>query len=153
MKTGGVFNPLLGCIEHLGLKLFASHKWSCLQRDILDLSWTLWCTSGDTAPAPCETPLMEKNASKPPSAEQPPPPNPQPQAPPAESEKVAFKLGGSEEADLDNNDMETKDLDIGNGEIRLDWNKSPYLCFIWQWNFRYISACGCIRGDIPHQLH
>uniref|UniRef100_A0A671US84 Phosphate transporter n=1 Tax=Sparus aurata TaxID=8175 RepID=A0A671US84_SPAAU len=58
---------------------------------------------------------LNKNASKPPSAEQPPPPNPQPQAPPAESEKVAFKLGGSEEADLDNNDMETKDLDIGNG--------------------------------------
>ncbi|XP_073321398.1 sodium-dependent phosphate transporter 1-A [Pagrus major] len=69
----------------------------------------------DTAPAPCETPLMENNSSKPPSAEQPPPHDPRPQAPPAESEKVAFKLGGSEEADLDNNDMETKDLDIGNG--------------------------------------
>ncbi|KAM8761041.1 sodium-dependent phosphate transporter 1-A [Acanthopagrus schlegelii] len=69
----------------------------------------------DTAPAPCETPLMEKNTSKPPPAEQLPPPNPQPQPRPAESEKVAFKLGGSEEADLDNNDMETKDLDTGNG--------------------------------------
>ncbi|XP_042370396.1 sodium-dependent phosphate transporter 1-A-like [Plectropomus leopardus] len=39
----------------------------------------------------------------------------QPQTPPADSQRTAFKLGGSEEADLDNNDMETKDLDIGNG--------------------------------------
>lgn len=72
---------------------------------------------------------MEKNTSKPPPAEQLPPPNPQPQPRPAESEKVAFKLGGSEEADLDNNDMETKDLDTGNGEKRLAWNKSHNLCF------------------------
>lgn len=59
---------------------------------------------------------MEKNSSKAPPPEQPSIPcDPQPQAPPANSQKVAFKLGGSEEADLDNNDMETKDLDISNG--------------------------------------
>lgn len=67
----------------------------------------LHCTSGATAAAPCETPLMEKTSSKPALAEQPViPHDPQPQDPPADSQKVAFKLGGSEEADLDNNDME-----------------------------------------------
>ncbi|KAI3372370.1 hypothetical protein L3Q82_022866, partial [Scortum barcoo] len=69
----------------------------------------------ETAAAPCETPLMERN-SNPAPAEQPSVPHvPQPQTPPADSQKVAFKLGGSEEADLDNNEMETKDLDISNG--------------------------------------
>ena len=72
--------------------------------------------SGETAAAPCETPLMGENSSKPEVEEQPSvPPDPQPQTPPADSPKVAFKLGGSEEADL-NNDMETKDLDLSNGE-------------------------------------
>uniref|UniRef100_A0A665WZE5 Phosphate transporter n=1 Tax=Echeneis naucrates TaxID=173247 RepID=A0A665WZE5_ECHNA len=66
-------------------------------------------------PAPCETPLMEKSSSKTAQTEHPPAPRyPRPQTPPADSQKVAFKLGGSEEADLDNNDMETKDLDISN---------------------------------------
>uniref|UniRef100_A0A672YV68 Phosphate transporter n=1 Tax=Sphaeramia orbicularis TaxID=375764 RepID=A0A672YV68_9TELE len=60
-----------------------------------------------------ETPLMDNN-SKPAVAEQPPVPQPRPQTPPADTQKVAFKLGGSEEADLDNNDMETKDLDVSN---------------------------------------
>lgn len=60
---------------------------------------------------------MEKVSSKPAPAEQPPTPrDPQPQTPPEDSQKVAFKLGGSEEADLDNNDIETKDIDIVNGE-------------------------------------
>ncbi|XP_029295118.1 sodium-dependent phosphate transporter 1-A [Cottoperca gobio] len=70
----------------------------------------------ETAASPCETPLMEKTSSKPASSQQPSTPrDPQPQTLPVDSQKVAFKLGGSEEADLDNNDMETKDLDISNG--------------------------------------
>ncbi|CAJ1068016.1 sodium-dependent phosphate transporter 1-A-like [Xyrichtys novacula] len=70
----------------------------------------------DSAPAPCETPLMDKTTSKPAPAEQPPvPQEPRSRSPPVDSQKVAFKLGGSEETDLDNNDMETKDLDMGNG--------------------------------------
>lgn len=69
----------------------------------------------ETTDAPCETPLMEKNSSKPAPAEQPSiRHDPQPQTPPADTQMVAFKLGGSEEADLDNNDMENKDLDISN---------------------------------------
>uniref|UniRef100_A0A7N6FDP5 Phosphate transporter n=1 Tax=Anabas testudineus TaxID=64144 RepID=A0A7N6FDP5_ANATE len=49
-------------------------------------------------------------------AEQPPKPlEPRPKSPPAGSQKVAFKLGGSEETDLDNNEMETKDIDISSG--------------------------------------
>ncbi|XP_023151125.1 sodium-dependent phosphate transporter 1-A [Amphiprion ocellaris] len=67
----------------------------------------------EIAAAPCETPLMEKNSSKPAPAEQ--PSSPEPHMPPADSQKVAFKLGGSEETDLDNSDIETKDLDIANG--------------------------------------
>ncbi|XP_037633094.1 sodium-dependent phosphate transporter 1-A [Sebastes umbrosus] len=77
----------------------------------------------ETADAPCETPLMEKNPSKPAPAEQPSTPR-EPQTPPVDSQKVAFKLGGSEEADLDNNDMETKDLDISNG---LNGNFGPMM--------------------------
>ncbi|XP_026177289.1 sodium-dependent phosphate transporter 1-A [Mastacembelus armatus] len=70
----------------------------------------------ETAASPCETPLMEKNSRKPPEAEQPSKPcDPEPQTPPAVSQKVAFKLGGSEEADLDNHDMETKDSDSSSG--------------------------------------
>ncbi|XP_047449016.1 sodium-dependent phosphate transporter 1-A [Mugil cephalus] len=69
----------------------------------------------EIAATACETPLMETNSNKPTLAERPPiPHNPQPQAPPADDQRVAFKLGGSEEADLDN-DMENKDLDIANG--------------------------------------
>ncbi|KAM4576909.1 sodium-dependent phosphate transporter 1-A [Odontesthes bonariensis] len=68
----------------------------------------------ETAAAPCETPLIEKNSHKP-ALEQPSlPSDPQPQTPPAESQMVAFKLGGSEEADL-NTDIEPKDLDISSG--------------------------------------
>lgn len=43
--------------------------------------------------------------------------DPEPETPPADSQKVAFSLGSSEEADLDSNDMDTKDIDISNGEI------------------------------------
>ncbi|XP_072290122.1 sodium-dependent phosphate transporter 1-A [Eucyclogobius newberryi] len=64
----------------------------------------------ETAAAPCETPLMEKSPGD--TVELPVPP---PKTPPAESEKVAFKLGGSEETDLDHTDMETKDSDLSNG--------------------------------------
>ncbi|XP_060927671.1 sodium-dependent phosphate transporter 1-A [Limanda limanda] len=70
----------------------------------------------EMAPAPCQTPLMEKNSCKPAKAEQPSIPHePQPQTPPPDTQMVAFKLGGSEDTDLDNNDMETKDLDLGGG--------------------------------------
>ncbi|XP_037536493.1 sodium-dependent phosphate transporter 1-A [Nematolebias whitei] len=69
----------------------------------------------ETFTGPGETPLME-NSNKPALEVQPQVPSdpPPPQTPPAESQKVAFKLGGSEEADL-NNDVEAKDLDIANG--------------------------------------
>lgn len=69
----------------------------------------------EMASAPCETPLMEKSNNKPVQAELPPVLTPPPKTPPADTEKVAFKLGGSEEADLDHNEMETKDSDVSNG--------------------------------------
>lgn len=43
----------------------------------------------------------------------------QSQTPAAASQKVAFKLGGSEEADLDNSDVETKDTDVGSENFLL----------------------------------
>ncbi|XP_030594216.1 sodium-dependent phosphate transporter 1-A isoform X1 [Archocentrus centrarchus] len=71
---------------------------------------------GQTVAAPCATPLMEKSSSKPAQAQQSTIPHEhRPQTPPADSQKVAFKLGGSEETDLDSIDAETKDLDIANG--------------------------------------
>lgn len=79
---------------------------------------------------------MEKNSSKPVLEEVSSVHQPPPKTPPAECQKVAFKLGGSEEADLDHTDMETKDLDIGNGE-----NQGHELCNIysafWQGELYY----------------
>ncbi|KAM9811124.1 sodium-dependent phosphate transporter 1-A [Neosynchiropus ocellatus] len=61
--------------------------------------------------APCDTPLIEKKTSPPALVEAPQTtPDPPTHLPPSAGEKVAFKLGGSEEADLDTNDM-----DIMNG--------------------------------------
>ncbi|XP_056145937.1 sodium-dependent phosphate transporter 1-A [Lampris incognitus] len=63
---------------------------------------------------PSETVVMENSSSV--SAEQRSDPcDPEPQTPPEDSQRVAFRLGGSEEADLDNKDMDTKDLDVSNG--------------------------------------
>ncbi|XP_028852885.1 sodium-dependent phosphate transporter 1-A [Denticeps clupeoides] len=65
---------------------------------------------------PCETPLMEKNLPKPASLETSPVHqsySPVPQTPPADS-RVAFAIGGSEEADLDSKEFDTKDLDYAN---------------------------------------
>lgn len=59
---------------------------------------------------------MERNSSKPVQPQKSPVSHaPRPQSPPADSQKVAFKLGGSDETDLDSIDAETKDLDIANG--------------------------------------
>nr|XP_046242782.1 sodium-dependent phosphate transporter 1-A isoform X2 [Scatophagus argus] len=109
---------------------------------------------GGTAAAPCETPLMEKNSSKPAPAEQPSTShNPQAQAPPpqAGSHKVAFKLGGSEEADLDNNDMETKDLDIStalNGTVGPMMITDPH-----SGRSHTIHKDSGLYKDLLHKLH
>ncbi|CAL8247590.1 unnamed protein product [Merluccius merluccius] len=69
---------------------------------------------------PSETPLTEKITSEPIRVEQPPSPEPEPPrscpSPPAEdSQKVAFRLGDSDDADLDSNDIDAKNLDLSNG--------------------------------------
>jgi hypothetical protein len=72
------------------------------------------------------TPLMEKTPSKPALQEHPStiqPCDSVPQTPPAYEKRAAFKIGGSEEADLDSN-MDTKDLGASSGEI-------PLLCCKW----------------------
>lgn len=52
----------------------------------------------------------------------------QTQSPAVDRQKVAFKLGGSEETDLDSSDVETKDTDVAseNGLIFLSFES--YLC-------------------------
>ncbi|KAG7281316.1 hypothetical protein CRUP_030999 [Coryphaenoides rupestris] len=74
----------------------------------------------EMALCPCETPLVEKIPSEPDRVEQPPSPEPEPPrplpSPPAEdSLKVAFRLGDSDDADLDSNDIDTKNLDLTSG--------------------------------------
>ncbi|XP_061673328.1 sodium-dependent phosphate transporter 1-A [Syngnathoides biaculeatus] len=72
--------------------------------------------------APGETPLMKKNTNR--DAQGVPialPQHPQPQSPPKDTQNIAFKLGGSEEADLD---MEPKDSDVSNG---LDSSVDPMI--------------------------
>nr|XP_046206539.1 sodium-dependent phosphate transporter 1-A [Oncorhynchus gorbuscha] len=69
------------------------------------------------ASSPCMTPLMEKTPSKPALQEHPStiqPCDSVPQTPPAYEKRAAFKIGGSEEADLDSN-MDTKDLGASSG--------------------------------------
>ncbi|XP_034728012.1 sodium-dependent phosphate transporter 1-A [Etheostoma cragini] len=103
----------------------------------------------ETAAAPCETPLMEKISSKPAPAEQPSSPrNPQPQTPVADRQKVAFKLGGSDEADLDNNYMETKDLDVSNGPVGAMMITDPH-----SGRSHTIHKDSGLYKDLLHKLH
>ncbi|KAM9857950.1 sodium-dependent phosphate transporter 1-A isoform 2-T2 [Aulostomus maculatus] len=103
----------------------------------------------ETAAAPCETPLMEQN--EPPSMPRDLQPlDPQPQTPPADRQNVAFHLGGSEEADLDN-DMETKDLDISNeinGTIGPMMITDPH-----SGRFHTIHKDSGLYKDLLHKLH
>lgn len=70
---------------------------------------------------PCETPLVD-SLPKPNADDTPAPPtNPReytliPQNPPAENGRVAFNIGGSDDADLDSKEFDTKDLET-NGKI------------------------------------
>ncbi|TKS79058.1 Sodium-dependent phosphate transporter 1-A [Collichthys lucidus] len=99
-----------------------------------------------TAAAPCETPLMDKTSSKPALAEQPAiPHDPPPQDPPADSQKVAFKLGGSEEADLDTNDMEANGL---NGTVGPMMITDPH-----SGRSHTIHKDSGLYKDLLHKLH
>ncbi|KAM9823375.1 sodium-dependent phosphate transporter 1-A isoform X1 [Syngnathus typhle] len=99
--------------------------------------------------APCETPLMEKNAnhhaqavdiSK---AHQ-----PHPQSPPKDSQNIAFKLGGSEEADLD---MDAKDLLVTNG---VDINVGPTMITDpHSGRLHAIQKDSGLYKDVLHKLH
>uniref|UniRef100_H3CE65 Phosphate transporter n=1 Tax=Tetraodon nigroviridis TaxID=99883 RepID=H3CE65_TETNG len=64
-----------------------------------------------TAEFPSATPLMEKT-SREPVAQPSPHREPRPRTPAADTQRVAFKLGGSEETDLDNSDVESKETDV-----------------------------------------
>ncbi|XP_056448623.1 sodium-dependent phosphate transporter 1-A-like [Gadus chalcogrammus] len=62
---------------------------------------------------PCETQLMEKIKSDP--EPEPEAPRPLPSPPAGDSQKVAFSLGDSADADLDSNGIDTKSPDLSNG--------------------------------------
>lgn len=65
------------------------------------------------------TQLIEKKPSSNGLVDHPVPPrsySPVPQTPPADSNKVAFDIGGSAETDLDNKYFDTKDLDCTHGQ-------------------------------------
>ncbi|KAL2092665.1 hypothetical protein ACEWY4_012463 [Coilia grayii] len=67
----------------------------------------------ETASNPCETALVD-TPSKPSADDKPPSPHeytPVPQTPPTENGRVAFNIGGSDDADLDSKEFDTKDLE------------------------------------------
>lgn len=72
---------------------------------------------------PCETSLVD-NPPKPNADDTAAPPTnpheytPVPQTPPAENNRVAFNIGGSDDTDLDSKEFDTKDLET-NGKIDL----------------------------------
>ncbi|XP_061624680.1 sodium-dependent phosphate transporter 1-A isoform X2 [Phyllopteryx taeniolatus] len=95
--------------------------------------------------APCEAPLMEKNAQAVAAAS---PHHPQPRCPPKDTQNVAFKLGGSEEADLD---MEAKDSDVSNG---LDSNVGPVtITDPHSGGLHAIQKDSGLYKDLLHKLH
>ncbi|XP_061529250.1 sodium-dependent phosphate transporter 1-A [Phycodurus eques] len=95
--------------------------------------------------APCEVPLMEKNAQAVAAAS---PHHPRPRSPPKDTQNVAFKLGGSEEADLD---MEAKDSDVSNG---LDSNVGPVtITDPHSGGLHAIQKDSGLYKDLLHKLH
>lgn len=60
----------------------------------------------------------------------------QSQSPAVDSQKVAFRLGGSEEADLDNSDLETKDTDVTSENLFYYFYPLNCIC-------AYFSVCVC----------
>lgn len=99
------------------------------------------------------TQLIEKKPSSNGLVDHPAPPqsySPVPQTPPADSNKVAFDIGGSAETDLDNKDFDTKDLDCthalnGSAGIAVpDLNGSQ---------FHTVHKDSGIYKDLLHKLH
>ncbi|XP_066500877.1 sodium-dependent phosphate transporter 1-A [Hoplias malabaricus] len=75
--------------------------------------------------------------------------SPIPQSPPADNTKVTFDFGGSEEADLDNKDFETKDLDC-NG---LNGNTGMAMSQLHGGQFHTVHKDSGIYKDLLHKLH
>ncbi|XP_077417155.1 sodium-dependent phosphate transporter 1-A [Vanacampus margaritifer] len=96
--------------------------------------------------APCEAPLLEKNANRHAQAVDIAIPH-QPQ-PPKDSQNVTFQLGGSQETDLD---MVAKDLDVSNG---LDGNIGPMMITDpHSGRLHAIHKDSSLYKDLLHKLH
>lgn len=83
------------------------------------ISVIVFTFSGQNIADTSGTQLIEKKPSSNGLVDHPAPPqsySPVPQTPPADSNKVAFDIGGSAETDLDNKDFDTKDLDCTHGQ-------------------------------------
>uniref|UniRef100_A0A3Q2Z3D4 Phosphate transporter n=1 Tax=Hippocampus comes TaxID=109280 RepID=A0A3Q2Z3D4_HIPCM len=95
--------------------------------------------------APCETPLMENNTNEHAQVvDISIPQHPPPQSPPKDSHNVAFKLGGSEEADLE---METKDMDA-NSNVGPMMITDPH-----SGRLHAIQKDSGLYKDLLHKLH
>lgn len=95
------------------------------------------CVLGGTAEFPSATPLMEKT-SREPVAQPSPHREPRPRTPAADTQRVAFKLGGSEETDLDNSDVESKETDVNSKNFLLFSSSESYFS---QVPFRFLQFC------------
>lgn len=102
-----------------------------------------WCVSGGTAEIPSATPLVEK-ISREPAAQASTRRDRQTQTTAADSQRVAFKLGGSEEADLDSSDMETKDTDVAGESFFLNFCPLNRVCF---WIILHYQASRNFRSN------
>lgn len=87
---------------------------------IIIISLTFSTLSGPNIADTSGTQLVEKKPSSNGLMDHHPGPprnySPVPQTPPADSNKVAFDIGGSAETDLDKKEFDTKDLDCTHGQ-------------------------------------
>ncbi|XP_067250957.1 sodium-dependent phosphate transporter 1-A isoform X2 [Chanodichthys erythropterus] len=97
------------------------------------------------------TQLIEKKPSSNGLVDHPVPPrsySPVPQTPPADSNKVAFDIGGSAETDLDSKDFDTKDLDCTHA-----LNGSAGIAVPDLSQFHTVHKDSGIYKDLLHKLH
>ncbi|XP_052419890.1 sodium-dependent phosphate transporter 1-A [Carassius gibelio] len=99
------------------------------------------------------TQLIEKKPCSNGSMAHPAPPrsySPVPQTPPADSNRVAFDIGGSAETDLDNKDFDTKDLDCTHALNGIAGIAVPDLSGS---HFHTVHKDSGIYKDLLHKLH
>uniref|UniRef100_A0A9J7YSK5 Phosphate transporter n=1 Tax=Cyprinus carpio carpio TaxID=630221 RepID=A0A9J7YSK5_CYPCA len=122
----------------MGINLFSIMFTGAPSQNIADTSGTQLIEKKPPSNSPMDHPAPPRSYS------------PVPQTPPADSNKVAFDIGGSAETDLDNKDFDTKNLDCthalnGSAGIAVpDLNGSQ---------FHTVHKDSGIYKDLLHKLH